>query len=203
MKRLIQETVEQRLFGMSYPGHEGRIQRLEKLPVSSAEVAHLEFFGSPLSLVAGGQGNVAWTTFETTDQDAFGTNLLGIGAAIRNITGDTTLVLSGAGLYLAIGSAIWDSGAYPYITFVDVLISDADLTAAAAHPTIEALTTNTFAGTAGKLMPYSIQAAWVNPGDQAALRLAVQNSDTNSRSVQSALLSVFYWQNSGTLSSVF
>lgn len=95
MKRLIQDTIEQRIYGMSFPGHEGRIQRLEKL----AQTLNLPWGAIEATLVSVSSG----TTFSTVNL-LLGGNTTGAtdgsGAITISGSGNGGLILNQAGVYL-------------------------------------------------------------------------------------------------------
>jgi hypothetical protein len=189
------------------PVHHGRDHRKggeDPIPgiFGSAAIANLQFSGT-LTLTASDNQNIGFTSFKTSDTSVFGTNSLGIGSPATNTSGDTTLLLQQFGLYIAFGSAGWDSGTFPLATFVDLLTEANFYTVEKTN--IEFLTTNTFAGTAGLIQPQSIQATWVDSGSENAIRLVVQNHDSSSHTVTSANLSCFYWAslNDSPIASIF
>ncbi len=156
--------------------------------------ANLEFFVTPLTLAAGGEGNIGWDAFETTDTNVFGTNDAGAFAGITNTTGDHCLVLLEEGFYLALGDSSWDTGVYPRYSFVDV-VGDSIYARQAGEAT-EYVNDDTFAGTtgAGSISTNSVKAIHVAEGNQVAVFTVVKNLDTLlPHDVTNADLTVLFW----------
>lgn len=196
-----------RQLARSYLQHGRRhsFQGSDPIPgLGPAAVAHLQFSGT-ISLAPSDDPDVPWTSFATTDGTIFGTNTLGAYAGATNTSGDITLLLLAPGLYIATANATWDAGTFPSASFIDVILSDADLTERVGFTNNEALTTNLFAsGVTADIYPFSIQAAFVDPGDQGALRMVVWNKDSSSHTVTDANMSCFYWPSGNqSLTSVY
>jgi len=167
-----------------------------------ADYAGLAWFGSQ-NIVANSEDAIPWTEFDTSNTAVFGTDQFASPTPPpRNASGDESLLLLAAGVYIIFAAVEWEVGAVNVGANLDVFRQESDFISSEDLAISELLTTTTGARSE-RLAPSSYRLTSVGTGDYGGVSLNVMNKDTSDWHVTNATMAAIYIPTSGDIANVY
>ncbi len=168
---------------------------------------------TPLVVPTGGSPSlVPWAHFQTTDPAVFGTATTnGASPPYHNATGDSYIYLRETGAYLAVGSCVFESGAYEQGMVIGnpggeyVLdFGGASVSPAYTLPSEDILDNTVPALIQAQYGLFSHRMFYVDLGASAGIvRMEVYQSSGSNKNLPNATLGIYYFGNAQELTQVY